>query len=290
MEKSEICYYIIYLFLDFISYDIVILYEYISKLNLCSSYYSIQIISSFLSIFFLYLARNKPGFAIKYNEHKNESKNEIKTETIINLETSPIVGFNLIPNNGCEICNIAKLPLRTIHCEKCKKCVRGFDHHFWILAGCVGENNRFIFILFLFSQNISLIYSSYAILKIVDILENEGMLYFFVLLFSLICLIEIIFFWIFIYHIYLLITNQTTYEIFNEENCPYLKYFIMERNRFLEQRGIEIINNSKVRPFDLGIINNIFIYSKQMFNTGDERILWEEIYFENIKANKNSLN
>lgn len=294
MENSEILYYLLYLFLNFIPYNIAIIYEKLSNLSFFYSYYHhYQIISSFLSIFFLYLARNKPGFVIKEKEQNNElkePKNEIKNESIINVESSPIVAFNLIINYGCDICKIPKLPLRTIHCPKCQKCVKGFDHHFWLLAGCVGEKNRFLFLLFLFFQNISLTYSSYAILIIMNNLESEGMLYFFVLFFSSMCLIEIIFFWIFVYHLYLLITNQTTYEIFNEEKCPYLKLFEKERNKILGQRGIAIINNSKIRPFDLGIFNNIFIYFKQIFNSSEKGIYWEEIYFANIKTKKISLN
>ena len=292
MENSEIFYNILYLILNFLAYNITIIYEYYSNLQLSYSYYICQIIASVLSLLFIWLTRNKPGYLINIpnNEIKNEIKNEVKNEKIFNVESSPIVEINLNPYNGCDICKIPKLPLRTIHCPKCQKCVLGYDHHFWLLAGCIGERNRFKFILFLFFENISLIYSLYAILKILNNLESEGMLYFTVLIFSLMSLIEIIFFWVFLYHIYLLITNQTTYEIFNEENCPYIKLFTLERDKILQQRGIKIVTNSKAKPFDKGIFINIFIYFMRMFTSEEKKIKWEEIYFENLKTNRINLN
>lgn len=231
-------------------------------------------------------------------EIKDETKNETKNEQVeakneisidINSETSPILILNLMPHNGCDKCKIGKLPLRCQHCERCDKCVRGFDHHSWILAGCIGENNRLTFILFLLFQFISIIYSTYGVLILLNNNDDsESLVYFFTFLFSIMCLFGIIFFWIFIYHFYLLITNQTTYEIFNEAECPYLSIFIYERNKILSQRGVVVEFNTKLRPFDIGIINNIYIYLIKMFNKGNE-IKWEEIYYENLKTNNLSL-
>ena len=284
MNRLEIFYYFLYFILNFLSFILEIFFNYKLLISIPISFQFKQIFVSSLSIFFLYLTRNKPGYVEKDKE-KLETKSYINT----NVESSPIVQLNLMPNNGCEICQIKKLPLRSLHCPKCKKCVKGFDHHFWILAGCIGENNRFSFFLFLLFQNISNIMSLYGILKILNNQDNEYLTYILIFLFSIFCLIEILFFWILIYHIYLLISNQSTYELFNEEKCPYLSIFILERQKLLAQRGIVIINNSKPRPFDKGIINNICLYFNKMFNS-EKSINWEELYFNNLRTNQVKLN
>ena len=284
MDKEKI-FYFLYFILNFQSHWIVIIYCLKSIIKLSFKYHFFQLLSSILSLLILHVTRNKPGYIYK---NENLEKKVVKNETNLNKETSPIFNFNLNPNNDCKICEINNLPLRSQHCIKCGKCIRGFDHHIWILAGCVGENNRFKFILFLFFENISICLSLYGILTIMNNQRNEGMTYFLTLLFSFICLIGIFFFWIFIYHIYLLITNQTTYEIFNEEKCPYLSKFNVERTKILAQRGI-ILNNPKLRPFDTGFINNIILYFKKMINSETE-INWENIYFENLKSIKVNLN
>lgn len=285
MENAEIFYYFLYFLLNFVLFILVIFSQKYSIIKLSLLFHINQICSSSLSILFLSLTRNKPGYIEKDTFIEKENKNESKIEINSNIESSPIVNLNIIQDNGCQICQISNLPLRSLHCNKCNKCVRGFDHHCWILAGCIGENNRFSFILFLFFQNNSNINGAYVILKILNNIKSERLSYIITLLFSIMCLLEIIFFWIFIYHLYLLITNQSTYEIFNEEKCPYLLKFIEERQKILAQRGISIINNSRVRPFDMGIRQNIFIYFMKMFRS-EKTIDWELIYYENLKTKK----
>ena len=286
MDFSEFFFYLLYLILNFIVYILVLFSQKESITSFSTSFHIIQLFSSCLTIYFIILTRNKPGYVEKDKYLEEElKKKEPESKSEINVESSPIVNLNLIPNNGCETCQITKLPLRTQHCQKCQKCVKGFDHHCWILAGCIGENNRFKFILFLFFQNISIIFSTYGILKIINNQESEILEYILTFLFSIMCLFEIIFFWILLYHIYLLITNQSTYELFNEKQCPYLSIFIEERTKILAQRGISIINNSKPRPFDIGISNNINLYLKKMFNS-QKTINWEDLYFEKLKTNQ----
>ena len=293
-KAAEIFYYFLYFILNFLCYILVIISKFKSIISFSISYHLSQIFSSCLSLLFIYLTRNKPGYIETFKErnteivNKKDSNNE--TNIIMNMELSPITFYNLMPCNGCSKCKIIKLPLRSHHCTKCQKCVKGFDHHCWVLAGCIGENNRFKFIIFLLFQNISLIYGAIGISNIINNIQGkEDLEYFLIFSLSIICLFEIIFFWVFIYHIYLLITNQSTFEIFNEDQCPYLAIFKLERNKILAQRGITIINGSKIRPFDVGIINNVLLFLNKAFNS-EKEINWETIFYANIKTNKIKLN
>ena len=56
----------------------------------------------------------------------------------------------------CYECLTAK-PLRTHHCDICKKCVYVYDHHCSWLNNCIGSFNHKYFILFLFFINVQLI-------------------------------------------------------------------------------------------------------------------------------------
>lgn len=281
MENSEIIHCILYILLNFLSYFFVVISQYKSIIIMSFKYHIIQLLSSFLSFYFLRKARNRPGYLdIIKNKKINEKKSN---ETNNNYEDSPILNIKFIPNNGCEICKISKLPLRSCHCPICQKCVKGFDHHYWILAGCIGENNRAIFIVFLFFQNISIIYSCFGIITIISNQRNEILEYFLILFFSIICLIGVFFFMIFCYHIYLLVTNQTTYEIFNEDQCPYLSVFTYERNKFLSQRGMDINDDVRYKPFDIGIMSNICLYYQKVFDR-KYSINWDNIFLDNIKS------
>ena len=294
MIKSEIFYFFIYIFFNFLCCFLEV-YTKIKKIfSFQYKFFIIQILLSCISLFFLILTRNKPGYIDKDKiKDLKENKENIQINNEINInkdfESTPIVNLNLMPFSYCNICQIKKLPLRSHHCKTCQKCVKGFDHHCWILAGCIGENNRLKFIFFLFFQTFSLIYNALGILKIINNIKgDEVLLYLLTFIFSIFCLLSIIFFWVFIYHIYLLISNQTTFEIFYEEKCPYIDIFKFERNKILVQRGITIINNSKLRPFDAGIIKNIYFYYIKMVNN-EKDIKWEELFIENIKTNKISL-
>ena len=294
MIYSEIFHIFIYIFLNFLCFFLEI-YAKIKKIFSFPYYfYVIQIILSYVSLYLLIITYNQPGYVDKEKSKDTDEKNEkkeLKNELNINIdiESSPIVKLNLMPFSCCDICKIKKLPLRSHHCTTCQKCVKGFDHHCWILAGCIGENNRLKFIFFLFFQTFSFIYDELGIFKIMNNFGgDEVFLYFLTFIFSFFCLLSIIYFWIFIYHIYLLISNQTTFEIFYEEQCPYIEIFKFERNKILTQRGIIVINNSKFRPFDAGIIKNFCFYFRSMINS-EKDIKWEELFIENIRTNKISL-
>lgn len=293
MKICDKCYFLFYFILNFLSVILIIIFELLTTKFVSQKFHIIQIFTSLLSLTMLIITRNKPGYLEKDKIQEEDLQKKTLSPSVetahFNFESTPIVHYNLMPSNGCETCKISKLPLRSHHCEKCERCVKSFDHHCWILAGCIGENNKVEFIIFLFFQTLSLICSSIGITKIMSRQINEGTIYILTFIFSILCLLGIIFFWIFIFHLYTLFTNQTSFELFNNDQCPYLALFSLERNKILTQRGIILNNNFRYRPFDVGFKRNLNLYLDKMFHKKNE-IKWEEIFFENLKTNHISLN
>ncbi|XP_078162744.1 protein S-acyltransferase 10-like isoform X2 [Carex rostrata] len=115
----------------------------------------------------------------------------------------------------CPYCNIYQPP-RSKHCHECDKCVLQFDHHCVWLGTCIGLKNhcRFWWKDFL------------AILALV-----------------ILTLIFIFLFLLCIFHSYLAMTNQTTYELARRRRVPYLRGF-----------------SEKVQPFSQGICRNLYMF------------------------------
>lgn len=68
------------------------------------------------------------------------------------------------------------------------------------------------------------------------------------------------------FHCYLILTNQTTHEIYHKASLPYLHKFKEMRREFLEKKSIKIPATMPNHPFDCGLKKNIrFVYynSKQ---------------------------
>lgn len=288
MKICDKFYFLFYFILNFLSFILITAFELLSSRFISPKFHIVQLFSSFLSLTMLIITRNKPGYLEKDKIQEEDLQKKTLSPTVenahFNFESTPIVHYNLMPDNGCETCNITKLPLRSHHCEKCQRCVKSFDHHCWILAGCIGENNKVEFIIFLFFQTLSLICSSIGITKIMSRQINEGTVYILTFIFSILCLLGVMFFWIFIFHLYTLFTNQTSFELFNNDQCPYLAIFSLERNKILTQRGIILKNNFRYRPFDVGFKRNLNLYLDKMLHKKNI-IKWEEIYFENLKTN-----
>jgi len=284
MNFRNYCPYLVYLFLNLITHLIIRQtgYDFSFRFSFSSTYYNILTLLSISSMLLLIKTKQDPG-ELEINSKGILERQIALTDSSIKLKFTPLMIMELMPCNGCKYCKISELPLRCVHCNKCQRCIKTYDHHCYLIGSCLGENNHFVFVLFLFSQNNTFIL---AIFGLFQRLYKSGtfmkiLIFGYLLTFGFIVIIFAIYF---VFHTYLILTNQTVYEIFHRDQCPYIKIFKEERMKIYLQRGIEIQSNHSFHPFDSGIRRNIGYAFYKLFHPL-ENMRWEEIYFENLKSN-----
>ena len=294
MGMGNVCSHSFYIFINLSTYLIMasVNDNFYSDFSLL--YHLSFLFFSFLSFLLLLKSKKGPGFI-----EKNANENLPIDTTIINnnenknisMSGSPLMipKSDLLYKESCDICKIGNLPLRSHHCKRCGKCVLKYDHHCTFTGTCIGENNHLNFIIFLFFQSISLFIALFGLFKTINIFVLNNNKYsdippsiyiyiFFLLIFFGYC--EYLLF----FHIYLICTNQTSYEIYHKEKCPYLEIFRKERIKILELRGIEVQSSYAFHPFDSGVTKNVkFCFNK--FWDDKYKINWDDIFFENLKTN-----
>ncbi|KAK9129322.1 hypothetical protein Sjap_009809 [Stephania japonica] len=142
----------------------------------------------------------------------------------------------------CSYCNIVQPP-RTKHCYDCEKCVLQFDHHCVWLGTCIGQKNHCRFWWFIFEETILCIwtgvfYISYLRSNFTRGWWKDAIIIFFLAILS-ICLVFLLL--LLLFHSYLILTNQTTYELVRRRRISYLRS-VPER----------------VYPFSKGICRNVY--------------------------------
>ena len=284
MNFNEFFPYVLYLFLNLITYTMV--QQTSDDFNIRYSFsYTLNAILSLLCIAsFLLLVRTKqdPG-KIEINKKGILEREITLTDPTIKLKYTPLMIMKLMPCNGCKYCQIMELPLRSVHCNKCQRCIRTYDHHSKLIGSCIGENNHFVFSLFLCCQSMTFIVGIFGLIKRYFVQKPfiKLLIIGYLAVFGFLVSLFIIFF---IFHSYLLLTNQTSYEIFHKDQCPYLRIFKQERIKIYMERGIDIKDNLSFHPFDSGIKKNFGYAFYKLFNPTD-KMKWEDVYFENLKTN-----
>ncbi|XP_014782287.1 palmitoyltransferase ZDHHC12-B [Octopus bimaculoides] len=145
----------------------------------------------------------------------------------------------------CDFCEVQQ-PMRSKHCEDCKKCVRKYDHHCHWLETCVGERNHRFFWLFLLSIA-ALILWTISITWNAIVYRWEWLVWLranallfcdlFILIIAAMAVLGLLGF-----HSYLISQNLTTWEFVSQERITYLKYLDDSYNPFNEGCPCNVYN------------------------------------------------
>lgn len=165
--------------------------------------------------------------------------------------------LNMSERPKCEPCGW-DIPLRTIHCRTCEKCVRRYDHHCPWVGNCVGERNYRFFYLFIHFESIAIFIMAFSTYySFYDTVTNWFWFHRYLLLCAVVMAISApTGFALIAFHNYMVITAQTSYEVVKHAKIPYLQHFPIGMS-----------------PFNQGIIQNYFLTFVRW-----RPILWESLY------------
>lgn len=136
-------------------------------------------------------------------------KGKYTSEQLDSFTQDPEIGVGKSGPRSCHTCKMVK-PWRTHHCQICGRCVLRMDHHCPWMNRCVGYYNYcyfFLFVLYLWLGTLFFLYFATC----VDLRSKDNKLdmsFFLVLgIFCAMCIFLSM-------HWFLLMTNQTTIEVF----------------------------------------------------------------------------
>lgn len=151
-----------------------------------------------------------------------------------------LFGEIIVPLHWCSTCQLLQ-PRRTKHCKECGFCVRTFDHHCFWIGGCVGEYNHKHFLCMLTVWTGMLLWHGCLLVACRDSRPVNPMVWcsrnwwvVVVVVGLLVHLVLIGGLWV--YHLFLVATGQTTWEHLCRSDIDYLQPF--PREVFPFSRGV----------------------------------------------------
>ncbi|KAL5483943.1 hypothetical protein EMCRGX_G020364 [Ephydatia muelleri] len=192
------------------------------------TYFLTAIFLLFVSLlFYLLAALRDPGYTPR--QDPSTQNQVLSPETLESTKTDiPVLDLSHLSrgSNYCRVCR-APQPIRSKHCYTCGRCVKRFDHHCPWLGNCVGERNHRFFWLFLGCETVlalwGLIIACGAMSRSGNVSEwlkaNLMLLTCSVILLLTVFTTGILF----VYHSYLMLCGQTTWEQAYRHRISYLK-------------------------------------------------------------------
>jgi len=207
------------------------------------------------------------------NDHdlaKNETADIELGAVLSNLTRPNEAGPDALALHFCSMCNIHQ-SLRTKHCNDCERCVSRYDHHCFFIGTCVGQKNHFIFWFFLMFQSFVIAWAFIMALEgFIASQTLSGWVYTNGLILVTTIVLFIMFFFPFglwLFHTYLMLTNQTTWEVSKRHKISYLQE--LPEDEF---------------PFDNGYVSNV----REFYQMQNSKLVWTVP--ENIKTRNRKFN
>ncbi|KAF3556844.1 hypothetical protein F2Q69_00017801 [Brassica cretica] len=182
---------------------------------------------------FLFLTSSRdPGIIPRNKEAPESEPLDILSNTKLPRTKDVLVNGRTVKVKFCETCLLYRPP-RASHCSICNNCVQRFDHHCPWVGQCIALRNYPYFICFISTS--TLLCSYVFVFSWVSMLEVHGKMLLVVIMDDIIFIVLIIYCFIVVwfvggltvFHLYLICTNQTTYEKFryryDKKENPYGK-------------------------------------------------------------------
>jgi palmitoyltransferase len=202
----------------------------------------------------MYSVCQKPGYLQKSNPDNTP-------DTSLDLSQAQPSKADL---RYCEICEIHQ-PLRTKHCHESGKCVATFDHYCFWLGGPVGELNHRVFVFMIIFTALCATWNASILLRhLQQPFLHSWKYYTSIGLFILGGIFPVVLSnGLFVYHLYLTMTAQTTWEHLATDKITYLNK---------NPPSLHRANN----PFNKGILNNLaeFWWKRNTRNLTISPIIW----------------
>jgi palmitoyltransferase len=199
------------------------------------------ILSSTSLILYLVLVYKDPGYI---HEEKDQIEEQNLMWDMTDWSKDPL---SLRYSKACLKCEI-NAPIRSKHCKKCDRCVQKYDHHCFFFGKCVGMNNHVLFCVFITIVFASSTFAAFLLIRDMFYTNDDWFRQNSYLIPAL--LISIVFIAIcgglVVFHTFLILTNQTSFEYFKSHSIWYL-------------------NQDLYYPFNGGTLHNVSQFFRSAF-------------------------